>query len=339
MAKRLRPVGSTSRRPRAGAPAGPGCTKRPASARMRPSDLAAPQAAMRSLRVSAASASSSSPEAKPSALSGERPNTCSPSPTRMSLRSQSQPSSAMSASSGGLPSAAHSLKQAGCGAALEDQRRDRAGATRIERLSLDEFIEQAFELERRAMRAGGDQRRRQMADRTRADPALRLRRLAGIVDDERIDDRRCADQDFGRASFRQRHRLARQPFERAVRAKLDERVDALLAREPKVERDIGMARRERQIVIVALARGRVAAVRLHRDDELAEAQEAEPEGAADQAGIVGGFAPGGAQGALERRRCRGEFGFRIRRASPSARAVLRTRPRSAAGASQSAATS
>ena len=58
--------------------------------------------------VAAVSASSSSPEAKPSAPSGERPNTCSPSPIRMSLRSQSQASSATSASSGGLPSAAHS---------------------------------------------------------------------------------------------------------------------------------------------------------------------------------------------------------------------------------------
>ena len=181
----------------------------------------------------------------------------------MSLRSQSQPSSATSASSGGLPSAAHSLSRPVACAAFEDQRRDGAGAARIERLRLGEFVEQAFELERRPMRAGSDQRRRQMADGHCADAALRLRRLAGIVDDERIDDRRRADEDFRRAGLRQGDRLARQPFQRAVRAELDQRVDALLAREPEMEGDIGVARRERQVVIVALAarpgrRGRAA---------------------------------------------------------------------------------
>ena len=110
------------------------------------------------------------------------------------------------------------LQQPGGGAALEDQRRDGARAARIERLRLGEFVEQAFELQDRAMRSGGDQRRRQMADRHRADAPLGLRRLAGIVDDERVDDRRRAEHDFRRASFRQRRRLARQPLQRAMRA-------------------------------------------------------------------------------------------------------------------------
>ena len=121
---------------------------------------------------------------------------------RMSLRSQSQASRATSASSGGLPSAAHSLSNPAFAPPLEDERGDGARAARIEPLRLGEFVEQPFELERRAMRPGGDQRRRQMADRRRADAALGLRRLAGIVDDERIDDRRRAEHDFGRASSR-----------------------------------------------------------------------------------------------------------------------------------------
>ena len=157
------------------------------------------RAATRSLRVSRAPASRSSPAAKPSALSGERPNTCRPSPTRMSLRSQSQASRATSASSGDLPSAAHSLSNPRLAPSLQDERGDGARAARIERLRLGEFVEQPFELERRAVRPGGDQRRRQMADRRRADAALGLRRLAGIVDDER--DRRRAS---GRARLRAR---------------------------------------------------------------------------------------------------------------------------------------
>ena len=88
-----------------------------------------------------------------------------------------------------------------------------------------------------------------------------------------IDDGRRAEHDFGRAALAERDRLARQPFQRAVRAELDDRVDFLLAREPEMKRDIGMARRQLEIVVVALARRRVAAVGLRRDDELAEPHE------------------------------------------------------------------
>ena len=125
--------------------------------------------------------------------------------------------------------------EAGGAPAFQDQRGDGAGAARIEPLRLGIFVVEAFELERRPVRAGGDQRRRQMADRRRADAPLGLRRLAGIVDDERIDDRRRADENFGRAAFGQRDRLARQPFERAVRAELDQRVDPFLARSARHE--------------------------------------------------------------------------------------------------------
>ena len=94
------------------------------------------------------------------------------------------------------------LEQPAFAPPFEDQRRDGARAARIEPLRLGEFVEQPLELERGPMRSGGDQRRRQVADRRRADAALGLRRFAGIVDDERIDDRRRAKQDFGRASSR-----------------------------------------------------------------------------------------------------------------------------------------
>src|ERR1700729_4310264 len=120
-----------------------------------------------------------------------------------------------------------------------------------------------------------------MPDRDRADAALGLRSFPRIVDYERIDDRRRAQQNFGRAIRAERHRLAWQPFERSVRAELNDRVDVLLAGEPEVERDIGVARRQVEIVIVALARGRVAPIGLNRDDELAEPNEAEPERSVD----------------------------------------------------------
>src|SRR5580704_13802699 len=185
------------------------------------------------------------------------------------------------------------LEEAVVAAPFENERRDGARAARVKRLRLGEFIEQPFEFERCAMRPGGDQRRRQMADGDRADAALGLRRFARIVDNERIDDRRRAEQNFGRATLAKRDRLARQPFERPMRAKLNDRVDVLLASEPKVESDIGVARRQVEIVIVALAREGVAAVRLHGDEELAKPHEAELERPVDGVAVVSGVAPRG----------------------------------------------
>ena len=201
------------------------------------------------------------------------------------------------------------LEQPAFAPPLEDQRGDGARAARIEPLRLGEFVEQPLELERGPMRSGGDQRRRQVADRRRADAALGLRRLARIVDDERIDDRRRPEQDFGRASLAERDRLARQPFERAVRAELNDRVDVLVAREPEMERDIGVARRQVEIVIVALARRNIAAVGLRRDDELAEPNEPKAERAADRIAVFGRLAPGGEERPPEGERRRGEVGL------------------------------
>ena len=78
-----------------------------------------------------------------------------------------------------------------------------------------------------------------MADRHRRQPTLGLHRLAGIVDDERVDHRHGAQHRLRPARRRQSQRLARQPFERAVRAEMDQRVDLLLASaQPGVDGDV-----------------------------------------------------------------------------------------------------
>ena len=112
-----------------------------------------------------------------------------------------------------------------------------------------------------------------------------------------------------------------------------------LAREPEMERDIGVARRQRQVVIVALARGRVAAVGLHRDDELAEPHEAEAERAVDAARGSSAGSPHAATSARLKSAGVAASRPRIRRASASARAALPTSAAISAGASQSRATS
>src|SRR6185312_6631106 len=201
------------------------------------------------------------------------------------------------------------LDEAALFSPLENERRNDPRAARIKRLRLGELVEQAFELERGPVRSGGGQRRRHVSDRHRADAALGLRRLARIVDDERIDDRGRADEHFRGAALAERNRLARQPFQRAMRAELNDCVDFFAAGEPEVEGDVAVPRRQVEIVIVALARRRGAAVGLDSDDELAELNEAEGEGATDRVAVMRWLAPGGEQRLPEGERGRGELGF------------------------------
>ncbi len=178
---------------------------------------------------------------------------------------------------------------------LQDQSGDDLRATRIERLRLREFIEQSFQLLRGAVRARFDQRRREMADGDRADPALGLRGLAGIVDDERVDQRRRAEQGLGRTARVERHRFAGQPFERPVRAAMDQRVNAGPMAQPEVEGDIGVARGQRGVVVVALAAVAMAAIGLEGEREIAGLDVAEDEGAVPDARVVGRIAPMGGE--------------------------------------------
>ena len=94
-----------------------------------------------------------------------------------------------------------------------------------------------------------------------------------------------------------------------MRAELDDRVDFLPAREPEMERDIGVARRKDGVVIVALARERVAPVGLNGDDELAEPDEAKLERPVDDIAIVAGSPHAANKRSPEVGRSRRERGF------------------------------
>ena len=150
-----------------------------------------------------------------------------------------------------------SCAKAGALRRLDDQRREPLAPPPVEAVGLGVFVEQAFKLVRVAARPAGDQRRRQMADGQAGDAALGLRRLARIADDERIDHRQRTGDDFGKAFRGQRDRLARQPFQRAVRAHVHERIGLRHVLQPQPERDQRVARRQRRIVIIgaALRRG------------------------------------------------------------------------------------
>src|SRR5947209_191213 len=130
-----------------------------------------------------------------------------------------------------------------------------------------------------------------MAYCNRADATLGLRSLTGIVDDEGIDYGHIADQRLGPAGARQCHRLARQPFQRAMRAHMDQRMDPLLP-EPKIERNIGVAGNAGEIVIVDIAACDLATLGLDRDDRLAASDSGKVEFAVAYLLIVVRRAPG-----------------------------------------------
>jgi hypothetical protein len=138
------------------------------------------------------------------------------------------------------------------------------------------FVQQPFERQQSLRHGGGGHGRRHMAQRQRADAALGLRGLARIVDDEGIDNRHGACQRLGPAVLRQGDRLAGQPFQRAMRADMDQSLHPLRA-QPQVEGDIGMGGHARHIVVVGVAGGDFAAFGLQGDDGLAAPESGEVE--------------------------------------------------------------
>ena len=83
-----------------------------------------------------------------------------------------------------------------------------------------------------------------MVDDDGVGPSLGLGALAGVVDDERVDERHVAERDVGEAAGRQPDALARQPLERAVLADVDDGVGAPPLVEPAVEREVVVGRRQ-----------------------------------------------------------------------------------------------
>ena len=90
-------------------------------------------------------------------------------------------------------------RQPGALRRLDDQLCQPFAAAAVEAVGLRIFIDQALKLARIAGKPAGDQRRRQVADGDAGDAALGLRRLARIADDERIDHRQRAGDDFREA--------------------------------------------------------------------------------------------------------------------------------------------
>ena len=148
-----------------------------------------------------------------------------------------------------------------------------------------------------------------MADGDGGDAPLRLRRLAGIVDDEGVDDGHRAEKRAGSAGFGKRRGLAGQPFERAMRAEMDQRIDARLLPEPEIEGDVRMPRRQVRIVIGGFAVCHVAPLGLQADQKIAMGGYRQGNRAAGERRVVLRRAPGGCNGIAQGFRQAGKRGF------------------------------
>src|SRR5690606_11197302 len=92
-----------------------------------------------------------------------------------------------------------------------------------------------FELLLFFSQARAGERRRKVPDGDGPDAPLGLRCFARIADDEGIYDGQRSGDDLGEARTGKRDRLARQPFQRAVGADMNERVTAELFSPPQAE--------------------------------------------------------------------------------------------------------
>ena len=120
---------------------------------------------------------------------------------------------------------------------------DRRQLGRVHQGALGVAVEELLELGQLVVRVGPGQRRREVVDDDGVGAALGLGALAGVVDDERVEERHVGDRHVREASGRQRQRLARQPLHRPVLAEVHDGVGAPAAvlarhRQPAVRRQV-----------------------------------------------------------------------------------------------------
>lgn len=179
------------------------------------------------------------------------------------------------------------------------------------------FVHQRLKLLERAIGLGAGQGRGEVVDHHRADPAFGLRAFAGVVDDEGVELRQRPGADLREALARERDGLAGQPFQIAVLADMNHRLRAEVLRQPDVEGEIGVRRRQGRIVIAGLGIDVVAARGLHGDGEIAETVDRQAECAVPHEGVGGWRAPALGHGLARafRHLCEGGFIGRKRKRS------------------------
>ena len=175
--------------------------------------------------------------------------------------------------------------------ACHDVFAQQARTARVERQGLVVLVHLALDLLQRAIGLGARHRRHQVIDDHGLGAPLGLAAFARVVDDEGVEVRQRAEDGVGPAGRAQRHALARQPFEVAVRADVHHRIDREGAAQPEVERQV-VVRRHQVGVVVRRTQVHVASARgLDADKHMTQAQAGDREAIAAQGRVVFRRAP------------------------------------------------
>ena len=204
---------------------------------------------------------------------------------------------------------------------------------RVDSRGLVILVDQTLQFRQRTVAFGAGHGRGEVVDDDRRGAAFGLAPFAGVVDDEGVEMRQRPERGFGETFFRQGDRLARQPFQVAVLAEMDDGVGVESLAQPGVEREIAMRRNEVRVMIGGGGVDVVAARRLHAEDDIAESRDGESESAVGDARIGLGGAPAAGHRGANRLRQAGERPFvgRDRIADGAARGDRPTHERAAVG--------
>ncbi len=141
------------------------------------------------------------------------------------------------------------------------------------------LVDQRLEVHQLAMRLGTGQGRGEVVDDDGGGAPLGLAAFARIVDDEGVEVGQRPEGDLRPAGRGKRQCLARQPFEIAVLAEMDDGLGAEFLAQPQIEGEVAV-RRDEVGAVVGLGRvDVVAARRLDAEDDVAEAVDGEAKGA------------------------------------------------------------
>ena len=143
---------------------------------------------------------------------------------------------------------------------------------RVEQLHLVVFVHQLHQFAQFTVSVGGGHRRRQVVDDDGMGTVLGLRPLAGVIDDERIEQGQIAQERVGVAVRRQADALAGQPFQGAVLAQVDHGIGAPGIAQPAVEGVVVMRWRQVGLMVDGVRVHAVAARRLQGHEDVAEVE-------------------------------------------------------------------
>ncbi len=174
---------------------------------------------------------------------------------------------------------------------VEDGPAQQLRAPRVHHQRLVVLVHLPLQVLQRPVVLGARERRHQVVDDHGLRAALGLAALAGIVDDERIQVRQRPEHEVGPARVGQRDALARQPFEVAVLADVDDRVDREHVAQPEIEREVGVRRHQIGVVIARVVVGLARARRLDPDEHVPGAPAGDRKAPVAQRRIQLGRAP------------------------------------------------